>query len=63
MRWGTSATGKRGGLRIIYFWESRRAKFYFLFAYSKTTQGDLTTDQLRTLRRTVLEELHETKGR
>lgn len=62
VRWGIGAMGKRGGLRIIYSWEARLAKFYLLFVYPKHAQGDLTAAQLRTLRRTVMEELRETEG-
>jgi hypothetical protein len=56
VRWGRSGSGKRGGLRIIYFWERSGAVFYMLYAYAKNEQGDLTAAQVRTLGRLVREE-------
>ena len=49
IRWRGAGRGKRGGTRIIYYcWSAQ--KLYMLFAYDKTAQGDLTADQLKTLR-------------
>lgn len=56
IRWGAEGRGKRGGLRVIYFWEKARATCYMLFLYRKNEQGDLTAAQLRTLARLVREE-------
>ena len=56
IRWGAKGTGKRGGNRIIYYWDPEVATFYMLFVYPKTMQADLTPQQLRTLRRIVREE-------
>ena len=48
--------GKRGGLRIIYYWAPREQAFYLLYAYTKSEQGDLTAAQTRQLSRVVREE-------
>ncbi len=49
LRWRTAGRGKRGGMRVIYYcWSERR--LYMIFAYDKTEQGDLTHEQLKTLR-------------
>ena len=49
LRWRASGRGKRGGLRIIYYcWSEDR--LYMIFTYDKTEQGDLTHEQLKTLR-------------
>ena len=56
VRWGVEGRGKRGGLRVIYFWEKARATCYMLFLYRKNEQGDLTSTQVRTLVRLVREE-------
>jgi hypothetical protein len=48
LRWGTGARGKRGGIRVIYYCETRE-RFYRLFAYDKARQGDLTRQQLKML--------------
>ena len=57
LRWGAPGRGKRGGLRLIYFWEPNEALFYMLYVYPKNVQDDLTATQLRALRRLVEEEL------
>ena len=57
VRWASRGVGKRGGIRVIYFWRPEDQAFYMLFAYAKTEQEDLTPDQLRVLARVVREEL------
>ena len=57
VRWAPRGVGKRGGVRVIYFWQPNDQVFYMLSAYAKTHQGDLTPDQLRVLARVVREEL------
>ena len=56
IRWGAEGRGKRGGVRVIYFWEKAKATCYMLFLYQKNEQGDLTATQVRTLARLVREE-------
>ena len=56
MRWSLKGTGKRGGIRVIYFWDVASETFYMLYAYRKSAQDDLTTQQLRVLTRLVREE-------
>jgi hypothetical protein len=56
LRWGTVGRGKRGGLRIIYYWAAREPAFYMLYVYAKNEQGDLTPAQVKTLRQVVQEE-------
>jgi len=48
--------GKRGGVRIIYYWHPADQCFYMLLAYAKSQRDDLTPAQLRVLRRLVKEE-------
>ena len=55
IRWAHRARGKRGGIRVIYYWHLTDETFYMLFAYPKTAQDDLTAEQLRALRRAVRE--------
>jgi len=57
MRWGLSEAGKRGGCRIIYHWHEASETFFMLYAYRKSRQEDLTSQQLRVLSRLVGEEL------
>jgi hypothetical protein len=54
IRWNLSSTGKRGALRVIYYWDPPDTIF-MLFPYKKTKQEDLTNDQLKLLREMVKE--------
>jgi mRNA-degrading endonuclease RelE of RelBE toxin-antitoxin system len=56
VRWAKPGSGKRGGLRVIYYWAPVERAFYMLYAYSRTEQGDLTPAQTRVLGRLVREE-------
>jgi len=56
VRWAPKGVGKRGGVRVIYYWRPDERVFYMLFAYAKSAQEDLTADQLRVLVRIVREE-------
>jgi len=57
VRWTMPGRGKRGGLRIIYYWSPAERVFYMLYVYAKNEQGDLSSAQIRVLRRLVQEEL------
>lgn len=48
--------GKRGGCRVLYFWHEGDGVIYLLFAFSKNDREDLTTAQVKVLRRAVEEE-------
>ena len=54
IRWSLPGAGKRGALRVIYYW-SAPDTIFMLFPYKKTEQEDLTADQLKLLRRMVKE--------
>lgn len=56
IRWALPRQGKRGGLRIIYYWDDLSETIYLLYAYPKNDQEDLTPQQLRMLGRLVREE-------
>ena len=56
MRWSLKGMGKRGGCRVIYYWDATSETFYMLYVYRKSDQEDLTQQQLRTLTRLVREE-------
>jgi mRNA-degrading endonuclease RelE of RelBE toxin-antitoxin system len=57
LRWGGKGHGKRGGFRIIYFWDKGKDAFYMLFVYAKNQQEKLTPQQCRILKQIVQEEL------
>jgi hypothetical protein len=56
LRWSADGRGKRGGLRVIYYWVAADEVCYMLYVYAKNEQGDLTPAQVRTLARLVREE-------
>jgi hypothetical protein len=56
VRWARPGGGKRGGLRIIYYWAPSERAFYMLYVYGKSEQGDLTPAQARALGQLVREE-------
>ena len=56
IRWSLPGAGKRGALRIIYYWSPPNTIF-MLLPYRKTEQEDLTTQQLKLLQRLVKEML------
>lgn len=56
VRWGARGKGKRGGIRIIYYWGREEEAIYMLVAYSKLQQENLKPAQLRLLSRLVREE-------
>src|SRR5947209_2238725 len=50
LRWAGSGRGKRGGLRVIYYWWVARDRISMLFVYPKNEMDDLTADQLKQLK-------------
>ena len=50
LRWAGSGRGKRGGLRIIYYWHVSGSVIFLLLAYPKNEQENLSTDQLKILK-------------
>jgi mRNA-degrading endonuclease RelE of RelBE toxin-antitoxin system len=59
LRWKESrrGKGKRGGVRVIYYWYASGSLIYLLHIYSKSEQEDLSADEKRILRRLVSKEL------
>jgi hypothetical protein len=53
VRWARPGGGKRGGVRVIYYWASAERAFYMLYCYAKNEQGDLTPAQAKVLGRLV----------
>ena len=55
MRWAGSGRGKRGGLRVIYYWQMAQGQIWMLLAYPKNELDNLTPDQIKQLKRLVKE--------
>ncbi len=56
IRWSAQGRGKRGGVRVIYYWAVRQERILMLLIYAKNEQDSLTSDQLKVLRRIIEEE-------
>ena len=52
-RWGKQATGKRGGVRVIYFYAISAEVVALLEMYAKNEREDLTGDQKKQINRIV----------
>ena len=59
IRWRVAGKGKRGGVRVIYYWDTPGDIIYMLTVYKKNAQENLTANQLKVLRQLVEEWLHE----
>ncbi len=57
LRWRLKGRGKRGALRLIYYWDTNTERSYMLYLYEKSNQENLTPSQLKILSRIVGEEL------
>ncbi|HKY84594.1 MAG TPA: type II toxin-antitoxin system RelE/ParE family toxin [Anaerolineales bacterium] len=56
VRWGLSGRGKRGGVRVIYYWAATKDVLLMLLIYAKSEQEDLSPSQLKALRGIVKDE-------
>ena len=55
IRWSVSQRGKRGGLRVIYFYKPNSLEIWMLTIYSKAKKKDLTAIDKSTLKQIVQE--------
>jgi hypothetical protein len=55
IRWNIPGQGKRGGLRLIYYWDVPDDTIYMLLVFKKSKQEDITQGQLKILRNLVKE--------
>ena len=53
IRWKLQGRGKRGGARVIYYWETNENQIFMLYAYAKNECENLTKDQLSMLKKVV----------
>jgi mRNA-degrading endonuclease RelE of RelBE toxin-antitoxin system len=56
LRWPLPGRGKRGGVRVIYYYAERQEQLLMLLIYPKNVCDDLSPSQLRILRQIVKEE-------
>jgi hypothetical protein len=57
LRWACKGHGKRGGVRLIYYWFTNDDQILMLLIYPKNVQDDLTDDQKKMLVKLVKQEL------
>ena len=53
VRWKLEGRGKRGGVRVIYYWAKSDYQIFMLFAYAKNEQEELTREQLSVLKKII----------
>jgi mRNA-degrading endonuclease RelE of RelBE toxin-antitoxin system len=54
MRWAAKGRGKRGGLRVIYFWWLTDDRILFLDIYAKSQQEDLAAAEIGKLKQKIV---------
>jgi len=47
LRWRKAGTGKRGGVRVVYFYYDPECPIYLLMVYAKARREDMTPDEKR----------------
>jgi len=57
IRWRATSRGKRGGIRVIYYWVTEQDQILMLLAYAKNESEDLSNQQMRQLADLVKMEL------
>lgn len=53
VQWTSRGTGKRGGIRLIYYWITKEDQILLLTLYKKGEVDALTKDDIREMRKTV----------
>lgn len=53
VRWGRQGGGKRGGVRVIYFYHDTTRPIYLLMIYAKAQREDLDPDEKRRVKALV----------
>jgi hypothetical protein len=48
-RWLAQGRGKRGGARVIYFFQDAEDQIYLIYGYVKSEREDLAPEQVRAL--------------
>lgn len=56
VRWAAPGRGKRGGVRVIYYWAVEQDQLLMLLMYPKSERDDLSQEQVQILRKIVEEE-------
>lgn len=50
LRWSRSGTGKRGGVRVLYYVQDLKGRIWLLTVYAKSARENIATSTLNALR-------------
>jgi hypothetical protein len=50
LRWSSGTKGKRGGVRVIYYWQISKDQIYFFTLYAKNEMADLSAKEKKALK-------------
>ncbi len=53
LRWAAKGRGKRGGLRVIYYWRNRGSEIVLLTLYAKNEAENIPLNVLREMRKEI----------
>ncbi|MBF0185150.1 MAG: transcriptional regulator [Magnetococcales bacterium] len=53
LRWCVAGRGKRGGVRVIYYWRTRQGEIWLLTIYAKNETENMTAAVLRQLKEEI----------
>lgn len=56
VRWRLQTSGKRGGVRVIYYWAVTQETILMLYIFAKNERSDLSPSQIKIMRQIVEEE-------
>jgi len=56
IRWSKAGTGKRGGVRVIYYTRLSNGEIWLLVIYSKTVKGIIPAHILKSIREAITHE-------
>lgn len=51
LRWNSNNKGKRGGIRVIYYWQVSEDQIYFFTLYAKNEMSDLSEKEKKALKK------------
>lgn len=51
LRWSLDGKGKRGGIRVIYYWQVAEDQIYLFTLYAKNEISDLSSNEKKALKK------------
>ncbi len=53
LRWPGKGKGKKGGLRIVYYWKNQKGEIWFLTVYAKGEAENISPSTLSIIRKEI----------